>query len=150
MRHKYISFKKQYGRYSIVLTQHIYAGKGLKKHGHVDWVVLLDDEHILLNEHTDVCREKVTEAHMDMFFDDFMIRYGKGLNIYSKTQNEDLIAVEFAKHSDKLVDDKITIKDIDKLLEDKEQLENKIKTFNRKINKLEKKFQDLLSELKNL
>jgi len=134
--HKFRSFRKKYGRYQIHMTQHIFTDVGLKRYGPINWIIYLDNEHIVLNTYIKDSRTKIGEEFLDEHWNIFVTKYNYNIDVWSMVGNSTI--EEFNDYRDYLLPNTsdITLGDFDEIMNKMEVSENEKKTMVRKIGKL--------------
>ena len=144
-KHKFVTYTRNYDRYDMVMTQHVFSGSGVKRYSGINWIIFLDQQHIVLNTYIDNHRVKIDENFMDDHWNKFAIQYNHNLDVWNMSEESDHTIVEFNDYNKKLLGYSITTTDIDEIMEQKEYYKNKYEGLKRRVKKLSNKL-DLLSE----
>ena len=149
-KHKFLSLSKKYGRYTMHMTQHIFIEVGRKRNGPVSWVIFLDDSHIVLNTYIPHCKTKIKEDYLDTQWNNFIVKYSYNIDVWEMA--EDYNIEKFNEYKDYLlpVSSKVTLIEIDKIMDEVDMLKKRKLNMLKKINKVEDKLAELLEDIKNI
>lgn len=149
-KHKFLSFTKKYGRYKMYMTQHVFVEIGRKKYGPVNWVIFLDDQHIVLNTYIDNSKAKIDEEFMDDHWNIFVQKLNYKIDVWKMVEGCDIEKFnDYREHLLPHAHDK-TLVDIDELMNKADVAEKKKNHVIRKAEKIKSKMQDLIRELDNI
>ena len=149
-KHRFLSFTKNYGRYKIYMTQHIFSSIGSKKYGPINWVIFLDDQHIVLNTYINEHKVKIDENFMDEHWNIFVTKFNYKIDVWSMVK--DCNIEKFNDYRECLLPhthDK-TLVDIDKFMHEADVAKKEKKHTIRKVEKVTKKVEGLLQDLKQI
>lgn len=147
-KHKFLSFKKKYGRYNMHMTQHIFIETGRKRYGPINWIIFVDNEHIVLNTYIKDHKVKIDENYLDTHWNNFVMHYNYNVDVWSMAK--DCTIEEFNDYRDYLLPDtaSITITDIDKMMDEVDVAKKEKAHMERKVRKIEAKLAELLEKIK--
>lgn len=149
-KHKFLSFTKKYGRYKMYMTQHMFVGIGSKKYGPVNWVIFLDDQHIVLNTYINETRVKIDEAFMDEHWNVFCMKLNYKIDVWKMVEGCDIEKFnDYREHLLPHAHDN-TLTDIDDLMHKVDVADKQKRHVLRKADKIKKKMQELIRELDNI
>ena len=114
VKHNFFTSTRVYGKYKMIMTQHMFSSIGVKKYGAVNWVIMLNNEHIVLNTYIKKTHIKINEDFMDEHWNKFIVDYGENLDIWSINGTQTL--QEFNDYDKKLLSKQLTTKEIDDAL----------------------------------
>ena len=145
--HKFQSFRKKYGRYQIHMTQHMFVQTGRKRYGPINWIIYLDDEHIVLNTYIKDHKVKINEDFIDEHWNIFVTKYNYNIDVWSMVEGSTI--EEFNDYRDYLLPDKsnITLGDFDDTMKNITDIENEKATIVRKVGKMGIKLAKMESEI---
>jgi len=145
--HKFQSFRKKYGRYQIHMTQHMFVRVGVKRYGPINWIIYLDDEHIVLNTYIKDHKIKINEAFLDEHWNIFVTKYNYNIDVWSMVEGSTI--EEFNDYRDYLLPDKsnITLGDFDETMKKITVIENEKATMLRKVGKMANKIAKMEEEI---
>ena len=128
------------------MTQHLFTGTGRKRYGPINWIVFLDDEHIVLNTYIKDHKVKVNEEFLDEHWNIFVTKYNYNIDVWNMNKSG---VEEFNDYRGYLLPDQssLTLVDFDEAMGKMEDVKNEKKNLIRKIQKMEAKLDKLEAEV---
>jgi len=146
--HKFLTYRRKYGKYNMVMTQHIFCSVGIKRYADVNWVVLLNNNHIVLNTYIKDVKIKIDEDFMDSHWNKFVMDYGENLDIWTMAEDKDI--VEFNEYSKKLLNRQLTLDDVDEAMAKASEESNNRKHTIRMVKKINKRLLEIYEEIEKM
>ena len=136
------------------MTQHMFVGVGVKRYGPINWIIYLDNEHIVLNTYIKDHKTKIGEEFLDEHWNIFVTKYNYNIDVWSMVEGSTI--EEFNDYRDYLLPDKsnITLSDFDETMKKITTIENEKATIIRKVGKMGIKIakieEDIIAQLSEM